>query len=104
MKRKYPKNRKPRILTNTQTYRIQNGPEWTTIKECFIEHGIYKTNERFNLSPGILRYVMKKQGIKRPLPLHLEIAYRRGNWPAPGASLATNYAPARLEASIDEDC
>ena len=104
MKRNYPKNRKQRILTNTQTYRIQNGPEWATIKEFFIEYGIYKTGERFDISPGILRYVLRKQEIKRPLPLHLEIAYRRGNWPPPGGSLATNYVPARLEASIDEDC
>ena len=103
MKRNYPKNRKPRFLTNTQTYRIQNGPEWNTIKDCFIENGIYKTGERFDISPGILRYVMKKQGVKRPLPLHLEIAYRRGNWPPPGANLVTNYIPAGLEASVEEN-
>ena len=104
MKRNYPKYRKPRLLTNTQTYRIQNGPEWNTIKDHFIENGIYKTGEQFDISPGILRYVMKKQGIRRPLPLHLEIAYRRGNWPPPGGSLATNYVPVHLEASVDEDC
>ena len=104
MKRYYPKNRKPRKLTNTQTYRIQNGPEWNTIKGYFIENGIYKTGERFDISPGILRYVMKKQGIRRPLPLHLEIAYQAGNWPPPGASMVTNYIPARLEASVEEDC
>ena len=102
MKRKYPKNRKLRILTNTQTYKIQNGPEWNMIKDYFIENGIYKTGERFDIPPGILRYVMKKQGIRRPLPLHLEIAYRRGNWPPPGASLATNYAPAHLDKPIEE--
>ena len=103
MKRYYPKNRMPRMLTNTQTYRIQNGPERNMIKDYFIENGIYKTGERFDISPGILRYVMKKQGVKRPLPLHLEIAYRRGNWPVAGASLATNYAPAHLEKPIEEN-
>ena len=104
MKRYYPKNRMPRMLTNTQTYRIQNGPEWTAIKDYFIENGIYKTGEKFDISPGILRYVMKKQGIRRPLPLHLEIAYRRGNWAVAGANMVTNYIPARLEASAEEDC
>ena len=104
MKRNYPKYRKPRLLTNTQTYRIQNGPEWNTIKDHFIENGIYKTGEQFDISPGILRYVMKKQGIRRPLPLHLEIAYQRGNWPVTGADLVTNYVPVHLEASVDEDC
>ena len=103
MKRYYPKNRMPRMLTNTQTYRIQNGPEWTTIKDYFIEKGIYKTGEKFDISPGILRYVMKKQGIKRPLPLHLVIAYRAGKWPPPGASMITNYIPAGLEASVEEN-
>ncbi len=103
MKRNYPKNRKPRILTNTQTYGIEYGYEWDTIKDFFRENGIYKTSEKFDVSPGIIRYVMKKQGIRRPLPLHLEIAYRRGNWPPPGASLATNYVPAHLEKSIEEN-
>ena len=103
MKRKYPKNRKQRILTNTQTYRMQNGPEWDMIKECFIDNGIYKTSQRFDISPGILSYVMKKQGIRRPLPLHLEIAYQRGNWPVTGADLVTNYAPARLKMPIEEN-
>ena len=103
MKRNYPKNRKQRFLTNTQTYRIQNGPEWAMIKDYFIENGIYKTGERFDISPGILRYVMKKQGIRRPLPLHLEIAYLRGKWPVSGAKLVTNYVPVQLEKPIEEN-
>jgi len=102
-KRYYPKNRKPRILTNTQTYRIEHGHEWATIKDYFIENGIYKTSERFDISPGILRYVVKKQGVKRPLPLHLEIAYQAGKWPPPGMNMTTNYPSGRLEVSFDEE-
>ena len=45
------------------------------------------------VSPFIVRYVILKQGVKRPLPTHLLKAYKEKNWPPKGREMKTNYVP-----------
>ena len=92
-KRKYPKNRKKRLLTNTMTYKLEYIHDLNEVIEYFIQHGQYKTAERYRISPFIVRYVILKHGIKRPLPSHLLKAYKEKNWPPEGREMETNYVP-----------
>ena len=93
MKRNYPKNRKNRLLTNTMTYKLEYEHDLNKVIEYFIQHGQYKTAERFMVSPFIVRYVILKHRVKRPLPLHLLKAYKEKNWPPKGREMRTNYVP-----------
>ena len=93
MKRKYPKNRKRRLLTNTMTYKLEHILDLNAVIDYFIQNGQYKTAERFTVSPFIVRYVILKHGVKRPLPTHLLKAYNEKNWPPKGREMRTNYVP-----------
>ena len=93
MKRNYPKNRKKRLLTNTMTYKLEHIHDLKEVIEYFIQHGQYKTANQYRISPFIIRYVMLKHSIKRPLPLHLLQAYKEKNWPPKGREMRTNYIP-----------
>ena len=87
----YPKNRKPRLLTNTMTYKLLNSFNWDEVVDFYIKWGRYKTAEKYNVSCYIVRYVMERHNIKRPLPKHLQIGYLRGNWPPIGKKMKANY-------------
>ena len=93
MKRKYPKNRKKRLLTNTMTYKLEYEHDFNEVTDHFIQHGQYKTAKRYRISPFIVRYVMMKHGIVRELPPHLFKAYKEKNWPPKGREMRTNYIP-----------
>ena len=93
MKRNYPKNRKKRLLTNTMTYKLEYEHDLNEVTDFFIQFGQYKTAEQYRISPFIIRYVMVKHGVKRPLPAHLFKAYKEKNWPPEGREMRTNYVP-----------
>ena len=94
-KRKYPKNRQSRLLTNTMTYKLEYMNELGKVTDYFIKHGQYKTAVKFCVSAFIVRYLMIKHGVKRPLPPHLLKAFKNNHWPPKGRKMRTNYMPGR---------
>ena len=94
-KRNYPKNRKSRLLTNTMTYKLEYMNDLGEVTDYFIKHGQYKTAVKFCVSAFIVRYLMMKHKIKRPLPPHLCKAYKNKTWPPKGRKMRTNYMPER---------
>ena len=87
----YPKTRKKRILTNCMTYKLRNNFDWEEVVAYYIQFGRNNTAEKFNVSCYIVRYVMERHNIKRPLPKHLQIGYLRGNWPGKNKKIKANY-------------
>ena len=85
-KRNYPKNRKSRLLTNTMTYKLEYMNDLGEVTDYFIKYGQYKTAVKFCVSAFIVRYLMMKHKIKRPLPPHLIRAYKN-------KKMRTNYMP-----------
>ena len=75
------------------TYKLESIHKLGVVADYFIKHGQYKTAERFKISCFIVRYVMMKHGIKRPLPPHLLKAFKNKNWPPKGRKMRTNYMP-----------
>lgn len=93
-KRNYPKSRQSRLLTNTMTYKLEYMNNLGEVTDYFIKHGQYKTGMQYSVSPFIVRYVMMKHGVTRPLPPHLMKAYKENKtWPPKGRKMRTNYMP-----------
>ena len=60
------KNKKPRDVSYSQSYKIiqQHGLE--TVKALWIEHGMYDTARMLDTTPWIIRHCAKKHNFKRP--------------------------------------
>ena len=87
----YPKTRKPRLLTNTMTYKLKNNFDWDEVVAYYIKFGRNKKGIKYNISSYIVRYVMELNKIKRPLPEHLKKAYLCGNWPPKNKKMRGNF-------------
>ena len=87
----YPKTRKPRLLTNTMTYKLLNSFNWDEVVTFYIRFGRNKTGIRYKISPYVVRYVMELHNIKRPLPNHLLKSYHAGTWPGKNKKMRANY-------------
>jgi len=72
---------------DTETARLTRRLPLEEIRRVWVELGMYKAGEKFQVSPHVLHYLALKHGWKRPLPEHLEKAYKAGNW----SNLKTNY-------------
>ena len=87
----YPKTRKPRLLTNTMTYKLLNSFNWDEVVDYYIKFGRNQTGEKFGVSSYVVRYVMERHNIKRLLPKHLQKAYLLGTWPGKNKKMRANY-------------
>jgi hypothetical protein len=87
--KKYPRTRKcPENSDKAQLIRT-HGLEY--LKTVWVENGMYKAAQILETSPSVIRYIALVNGWKRPLPKHLEIAFKRGNW----NNLVTNFKPTK---------
>ena len=87
----YPKSRKPRLLTNTMTVKLLNNFDWDEVVAYYIRFGRNKTGIKYKISPYVVKYVMERHNIKRPLPSHLLKSYHAGTWPPKGKKMRANY-------------
>lgn len=81
---KYPKTRKARDTSYSQSYKLIDRFGLDHIKEVWTEHGMYRGSYILGTSPYVLRYIAQKNKWKRPAtaaPAILE-GVKRGNMPA----------------------
>ena len=83
-KRNYPKTRKKRETSYSETYRLIQEHGLETIHKIWIKTGMYRTGYELGTSPYIIRYMAQKYGWKRPaelVPVLLK-GVQAGNMPA----------------------
>jgi len=85
----YPKTRK--CLENSMKAELIRTHGLETIQKIWYEHGMYKAALLLDTSPQVVRHIVLCNGWKRPLPPHLQIAMKRGNW----KTLVTNFKPTK---------
>jgi hypothetical protein len=89
----YPKRRKcPENSLKAELIR-KHGLE--AIQQTWYEHGMYKAARILETSPQVVRHIVLCNGWTRPLPPHLQIAMKRGNW----KTLITNFKPIKNNAN-----
>jgi hypothetical protein len=76
----YPKTRKKYIPTNSQKYQLLQRYSLEEIKEEWQKAGMYKSSEKFGVSPKVIYDLVIKNGFKRLLPSHLKTAVKNQCW------------------------
>ena len=71
---------KKRIYRNTQKFYLLQQYSEETIKNTWIEHGMYKAGEILNANPKVIYHLARERGWRRPLPQFLANAAKTGNW------------------------
>lgn len=62
----YPKNRKPRDTSYSESHRLIEEYGLETIKEIWTECGMYRTAGKLDTSPYVIRYLAHKHEWQRP--------------------------------------
>lgn len=62
----YPKNRKSRDTSYSESYRLTEEVGLEKIKEIWTECGMYRTARKLDTSPYVIRYLAHKHEWKRP--------------------------------------
>jgi hypothetical protein len=62
----YPKNRKPRDTSYSESYRLVEEYGLDQIKEIWTECGMYRTAGKLDTSPYVIRYLAHKHEWRRP--------------------------------------
>lgn len=65
-KHNYPKNRRRRNTSYSESYRIIEKYTLTAIRDLWINMGMYQTGYKLGTSPYVIRYLAHKYGWKRP--------------------------------------
>jgi hypothetical protein len=87
MKHNYPKNRK--LPDNTAKADLLRRHSLDEIFQIWYKKGIYQTADVLEASPNVIHYIAIRNQWKRPLPRHLMLANKNGNW----NNMKTNFIP-----------